>query len=118
MKKIFILPMLILLCALLSFQAVQGQGAADVIRRHQNKVTNEYIVVFKNDVRFHEVGGRARGLARAFGGEVFYTYRSAIKGFAVRLPEAAAIALSRNPVRRVRRRECGSDPLTGNFSAC
>jgi PKD repeat protein len=55
----------------------------------------QYIVVLKNGVS--DVPGLARGLATAYGGELGFTYQHAIKGFSIRLPSAAADALSRNP---------------------
>jgi len=64
-----------------------------------NALPGQYIVLFRNDVA--DVPGLARQLAAASGGEVGYTYDSAIKGFSLKVPEAAgervAAALSRNP---------------------
>jgi subtilisin family serine protease len=58
-------------------------------------IRDQYVVVFKDDVR--DAPGLARQLASAHGGQVLYTYQHAIKGFAVRIPAAAAAALERNP---------------------
>ena len=58
-------------------------------------IPDQYIVVFNDDV--DDPAGRGRAIAAQHGGEVLYTYTSAIKGFAVRLPAAAAVGLARNP---------------------
>jgi serine protease len=58
-------------------------------------IPDEYIVVFRDDVR--DVPGLARGLAGAHGASVRFTYEHAIRGFAGRMPAQAAAALARNP---------------------
>lgn len=63
------------------------------------KIPGQLIVTFKQSVDNPE--SAARGLAGANGGEVLYTYTTAIKGFTIRVPEQAADrvadALRRNP---------------------
>ncbi len=54
-----------------------------------------YIVVFNRDVT--DAPGLARRLVSAHGGDLRFTYRHAIKGFAAGLPAGAAQALERNP---------------------
>jgi subtilisin family serine protease len=56
----------------------------------------QYVVVFRDAVA--DPPGLARELVRVHGGSLLFTYSSAIKGFAARLPEAAARALARNPL--------------------
>lgn len=56
----------------------------------------QYVVVFRDAVA--DPPGLARELVRAHGGSLLFTYSSAIKGFAARLPEPAARALARNPL--------------------
>ena len=58
-------------------------------------IKDQYIVVFKDDVR--DAPGLAKQLANAHGGKVRHSYEHAIKGFAANLPAAAAEALRRNP---------------------
>src|SRR5688500_12362990 len=58
-------------------------------------VDGEYIVVFNDDVPVAR--GLALTLSRAHGGSLRFTYEHAIKGFAARLPAAAAAAIARNP---------------------
>ncbi len=58
-------------------------------------VPDQYIVVFKDDVR--DVENTARRLAGAQGGRVGFVYQHAIKGFSVNLNAQAAAALGRNP---------------------
>ena len=54
-----------------------------------------YIITFRAGVS--DVGGMARGMAAAHGGELGFIYTTALKGFSAQLPAAAAAALSRNP---------------------
>jgi subtilisin family serine protease len=56
---------------------------------------SSYIVTFRSDV--DDVPGQARRLAAQFGGEVGYVYETALRGFSITIPEAAAEALMRNP---------------------
>ena len=59
-------------------------------------VPGEYIVVFRQQVT--NPAALAAQLAHANGGTLRFTYTSAIKGFAAKLPPAAAAALARNPL--------------------
>ena len=59
-------------------------------------VAGQYIVVFKDSVA--NPAGAAHGLMGAHGGELLFTYTSAIRGFAARLPDPAVAALSRHPM--------------------
>lgn len=76
----------------------QTQGRAqNKLRKVRGAIANQYIVVLKDDTPGHDVPSVAAALANAHGGVSRYSYQNAIKGFAVQLPEAAAIALSRDP---------------------
>jgi subtilisin family serine protease len=66
-------------------------------RRTTKVVPNEYIVVLKDNIAGEEVSSIAASLSRAHRGIVMHTYKYALKGFAVRMPEQAAISLSQNP---------------------
>jgi PKD repeat protein len=57
-------------------------------------IPGQYIVVFHNGVA--DAPGLARRLAQQQGGEAFYTYEHALKGFAFRGSGQAAEALARN----------------------
>jgi subtilisin family serine protease len=64
-------------------------------------VPNSYIVVFKNSlVSRAAVGSNAVNLAARYGGTVGHTYRHALRGFEVRLPESAARELAADPLVR------------------
>jgi Tol biopolymer transport system component len=69
-----------------------------LIRRHEGAIRNQYIVVFNQSVGRHEVAKTAEQLARAHRGTLNFTYEHALRGFAIELNEAQAIALSRNPL--------------------
>jgi hypothetical protein len=103
MRKLFasIVALALLACALLptsSYSQGRGPAAAAKFRRVGKPIANQYIVVFEDKaVGRNGVAAAAQALARAHGGEIIHIYEHALKGFAVKLPEAAAQALSRNP---------------------
>jgi subtilisin family serine protease len=70
-------------------------GAGPVRAAGEAAGRDRYIVVFRANVG--DVRGEAERLARAGGGEVLFVYTPALRGFAARLPAAAAEALRRNP---------------------
>ncbi|HYO71037.1 MAG TPA: S8 family peptidase, partial [Archangium sp.] len=72
-------------------------GTARGLLRVAEPVRGQYIVTF-NDKLKGSVGAEARALAAAHGGEVLFVYEHALRGFAVKMPEAAALALTRNPL--------------------
>ncbi len=75
--------------------------------KRPNKIPNRYIVVLNDDVaaddnprevRLERVTEIANLHARSFAGKVDYIYETALKGYAIELPnEAAAVAISRLP---------------------
>ncbi|MEU8263327.1 S8 family peptidase [Micromonospora sp. NPDC048999] len=61
-------------------------------------VKDSYIVVLKDDtVGRAQVAGRARDLARAYGGKMGFVYDTALHGFEVSLPESSARRLAGDP---------------------
>jgi subtilisin family serine protease len=68
-------------------------GAAH--RRAGQPIPGRYIVVFRRDVVATE--SVARGLAAKHNGKLKHTYRAALKGMAVELPDGAAAALRQDP---------------------
>ena len=98
MKKLFSrLFAVIALCAVsFSTNHAQAQGGGK-LRRVAGAIPHQYIVVLKEDTPQSQVDSVAEGLARAYGSDIAYVYKHALKGFAVKLPAAAAAALSRNP---------------------
>ena len=58
-------------------------------------IPDQYIVVFRDDTR--DPRALAAQLAREQGGQVLFTYGSALKGFAARLSQQAVNALRRHP---------------------
>ena len=89
----------LLVCALLPLPShSQGRAAQAKFRRVTRAVPGQYIVVLNNNaVGRGGVAPVAQALAQAHGGQIIFVYESALKGFAVRLPEPAAQALSRDP---------------------
>ncbi|WP_309895281.1 S8 family serine peptidase [Archangium sp.] len=72
-----------------------GQTAQFI--RSPNAVRDEYIVVLRDSVERGGSSGIARAMANARGGEVLATYEHALKGFAVRMPEARVRELLNDP---------------------
>src|SRR5690242_3154693 len=87
------------LATLPMFSGGQGhaQNGKGKFRRTQNALLNSYVVVLKDDIPGRDVAATASQLALGAGGVPKHVYQYALKGFAVDLPEAAAIALSHNP---------------------
>ncbi|HEX6291589.1 MAG TPA: S8 family serine peptidase [Herpetosiphonaceae bacterium] len=84
----------------LAFQPVPARGAGQAegnIRRVQPAIPDQYVVVLKDDIAPARVAGVAADLARTHGGTLHHVYQHALKGFSLRLPEAAASRLSRDP---------------------
>lgn len=87
----------ILSAALLTLLAASAADAEPgTIRRSHEPIADEYIVVFK-DVAERAVRTRADALAQRHGGEVRHYYEHALQGFAARLSEKEALALSHDP---------------------
>ena len=75
-----------------SAAAAANQGK---LRRAQRAIPGRYIVVLNEQAgNPHEA---TLALTFAYGGSARHVYTSALRGFSVELPEAAAIALSRDP---------------------
>jgi uncharacterized protein (TIGR03437 family) len=70
--------------------------AGTLIKAKQNRIPNRYIVVLNN--KTVDVDGAISTLLRMHGGRLHHTYRSAIKGFSVELPDAIVRALANNPL--------------------
>lgn len=77
--------------------AAPSQGRGEKFRRSGKPVRDHYIVVLKPETPSEEVEAVTNELLANHGGTTRHIYKSAIKGFSIELPEAAAIALSRNP---------------------
>ena len=58
-------------------------------------IADQYVVVFNDNVG--DVTALASALALAHGAEIRFTYAAALKGFAAKMPAAAAAAIARNP---------------------
>lgn len=73
----------------------QTPGGPDRIRRVRDPIFESYIVTLRSNET--DVPQAARSLETEFGGKLSRVYTSAIKGFAIRLPESAARRLAQNP---------------------
>jgi len=101
MKKSLILLAVIALClAAIILPAAQSQGNDSQVgkfRRSEKRIPGQYIVVLKDSVT--DVDGEAARLAQTHFGDRSngFTYRRAIKGFSVRMPEQRALKLAEDP---------------------
>lgn len=93
MRTARVLLSVAVLCSLMS-QATDAEGGT--IRRNDEPIAGEYIVVLKG-IAEDAVRGSADALAHDHGGEVEHYYQRSLRGFAVRLSEKEALALSRDP---------------------
>lgn len=101
-SKLFLALVLVSLGLVLVFHssvnktsASAGQSSQGKLRRAERAIAGNYIVVLNEQAgEPHEA---ALSLTFAHGGSARHVYTSALKGFSVALPEAAAIALSRDP---------------------
>jgi hypothetical protein len=75
-----------------------GGVSGGTFRHGVTPLKNRYIVVLHDDVSPQEVRGLAVRLTRTHGGRLLATMETAMRGFGVWMPEAAAIALSKNPL--------------------
>lgn len=66
-------------------------------RKSERAILNQYVIVLKDSVAPADVAAVAKQLSRIHGGKIKNVYEHALKGFALRLPEAAALALSQDP---------------------
>ena len=101
MTKVRALLLTLILAALwLAPMSAHGQGANTngLIHRNEGSIPGHYIVVLKDEVAPHKVAETARQLASAHHGFVTFTYQYALRGFAVEMNEAEALALSRHPL--------------------
>ncbi|MBI4259679.1 MAG: S8 family serine peptidase [Actinobacteria bacterium] len=84
--------------ALVAGGAPAGAGGERVggIRPSDTRIPGRYIVTLAPGAE--DAGSLAASLARRHGGTVRHVYRSALRGFAVSMSEAQALALSRSPL--------------------
>jgi subtilisin family serine protease len=98
-KTLAVFALVAISVAVVVLTAVHGQNNGGKFRRTSadKKITNQYIVVLKDDVG--DVDGVAHRLARDFGGDRNngQTYHRAIKGFSVRMNERQAQRLADDP---------------------
>src|ERR1051325_6621090 len=102
MKRVLVLLVAIMLATLAgSSLFVGGRGHAqrerNKFRRVQHAIAGQYVVVLNDQIPKPSVAALASELALARGGVPKHIYEHALKGFSVRLPEAAAQALSNDP---------------------
>lgn len=76
---------------------LQGQESPG-IRHVAQAIPNSYIVVLKDTVSRSQAASTSLDLALKHSGQLRFVYLDALKGFAVRMPEAEAAVLAENPL--------------------
>ena len=100
--RLFYLLLLFLALLILVPQIAFGQNQQQTVsvlnEGAANAIPGDYIVVYKDDVvSAQSVAATAADTVNAYGGEIHYTYTTAIRGFAATLPDAAVDALLSDP---------------------
>jgi subtilisin family serine protease len=78
----------------------QEIGQVAQLLKAQRPIPGQYIVVLKDDLKTVAMAGPeaiGQEMALKHGGQVFHTYRAALKGFAIRMPEARVQQLLADP---------------------
>ncbi|HEX8844935.1 MAG TPA: S8 family peptidase [Pyrinomonadaceae bacterium] len=110
MKKIFTIFASILLCVMAlaptPSEGRKGVTRADnqksqgkIHRKGKDKIADQYIVVFKDQTTgdFSVAEELADLMVKTYGGKIKHLYKHALNGFAVNMPEEAALMLSEDP---------------------
>lgn len=94
------------------------------VKHKKRAIANRYIVLLEDsvvpsdapiEVRREKVTAIAKRHAETYGGKYDYIYETAVKGYAIELPnEAAAIAISKLPEVRFVEEDSMSEPLEGS----
>src|ERR1051325_10486282 len=106
MKKVLSILLAVAFCAAAAAPwGARAQGKSNAgglhtgkLRKVENSIPGQYIVVLKDDGPASDVAATAEALAGAHGGAVKRAFRHALKGFSVSMSEQAAEALSRSPL--------------------
>lgn len=95
-RRIIVITPLALLVAAIGMIAPHAGASTGGIANSRQPIPGQYIVALTEEAesRLPGVAGR---LASAYGGELMFVYQHAFQGFAVRMPEARADALSHDP---------------------
>jgi subtilisin family serine protease len=80
-----------------SYVRGRAQGQSNKFRPAVTAIPGQYVVVLNDSAPGAQTAALAESLASKHGGQLRFVYEKAIKGFSIKLPEQAAIALSRDP---------------------
>lgn len=95
-RKYGILSILLWILLSSAFASAQPLAQKGSFRKVERPIKGQYIVMFKEDVEPYEVQSLAFNISQKHASRPTLIFQ-AVKGFVVKLPEAAARALSRNP---------------------
>lgn len=101
MKKIWVLSIVAFFMLAASLLPFKTSGHQQKFRRSVKPVSSQYIVVLndkyvESDASIPVIESEAGYLTSVYGGQTLKIYESALKGFAVRMSEAEALALSKD----------------------
>lgn len=97
MKKLVLFATVLLFCCatIFVFEPVRSQGWKEKVRKKANKIENQYVVVFDDEVIGERgdnsiAGYMADDMAKRYRGKLKHVYKHAINGFSVEMSEADA----------------------------
>lgn len=97
MKKLVLFATVLLFCCatIFVFEPVRSQGWKEKVRKKANKIENQYIVVFDDEVIGERgdnsiAGYMADDMAKRYRGKLKHVYKHALNGFSVEMSEADA----------------------------
>lgn len=97
MKKLVLFATVLLFCCatIFVFEPVRSQGWKEKVRKKANKIENQYVVVFDDEVIGERgdnsiAGYMADDLAKRHRGKLKHVYKHALNGFSVEMSEADA----------------------------
>jgi subtilisin family serine protease len=109
MKRFLASSLILVVCALAPLSVSLAQTQKNIsftafaqstakFHRGERTIPGQYIVTFNDDMDRKNLASTAESLATRHRGSIIYIYKHAIRGFAVRMSEQQAIALSNNPL--------------------
>lgn len=99
MKKCFVTLVTLIAILTVNLSTVQtafGLSKEPHIRRAENPVPNEYLVMLNDEVKQKNIEATANYLAKKYSGKIGFYYYSVFKGFSVEMSETDALALSQD----------------------
>lgn len=111
-KKGFVTLLILIAGLIVNLSTVQitfGLSKEPSIRKAENPVPNEYLVMLNDEVKQADIEATANRLAGKYSGKIGFYYYSVFKGFSVEMNKKDALALSREPLVEVVEENAGEE---------